>query len=168
MADPFIAETPCARACPGCPCTPRDTGTAVVAEARRWIGTPYCHQASTRGAGADCLGLIRGVWRAVLGPEPEDPGAYTADWAEATGEERLLGAALRHMARIAPEDARVGDMLLFRMVEKGPAKHAGILSSPTLDAGRLIHAYSGHAVCETRLTQPWLRRMVGIFRFPAL
>ena len=36
---------------------------AVVAAARRWLGTPYRHQASVRGEGADCLGLVRGVWR---------------------------------------------------------------------------------------------------------
>ena len=30
----------------------------VVATARAWIGTPYVHQASVRGAGCDCLGLL--------------------------------------------------------------------------------------------------------------
>ena len=37
----------------------------IVARARAWIGTPYRHRASCRGAGADCLGLVRGVWREV-------------------------------------------------------------------------------------------------------
>lgn len=37
------------------------TRAAIVAEARRWLGTPYRHQASVIGAGADCLGLVRGV-----------------------------------------------------------------------------------------------------------
>ncbi|MFZ1680734.1 MAG: peptidase P60, partial [Rhizobiaceae bacterium] len=32
----------------------------VVAEAERWIGTPYRHQGSTRGVGCDCLGLVLG------------------------------------------------------------------------------------------------------------
>ena len=36
------------------------TGDAIVAAARTWIGTPYEHQASCRGAGTDCLGLLRG------------------------------------------------------------------------------------------------------------
>jgi len=39
----------------------------IVAEARRWIGTPYRHQASLIGVGCDCLGLVRGIWRAVVG-----------------------------------------------------------------------------------------------------
>ena len=54
----------------------------VVGAARGWIGTPYVHQASVRGAGCDCLGLLRGVWREVIGAEPETPPAYTPDWAE--------------------------------------------------------------------------------------
>lgn len=53
--------------------------TPVVIAARRWIGTPYVHQAALRGAGADCLGLVRGVWREVLGEEPEPVPPYTPD-----------------------------------------------------------------------------------------
>ena len=37
----------------------------IVREARSWIGTPYRHQGALKHAGADCLGLIRGVYRAV-------------------------------------------------------------------------------------------------------
>ena len=44
---------------------------AILTEARSWIGTPYQHQASAKGAGCDCLGLVRGVWRALWGDEPE-------------------------------------------------------------------------------------------------
>lgn len=138
----------------------------VISAARAWLGTPYRHQASCRGAGADCLGLVRGVWRDVLGTEPERPPAYSPDWAEATGEERLLSAAIRHLVRVSPDSATAGDILLFRMIDRGPAKHAAILVSETLDDGRIIHAYSGHAVCETALTKGWRRRLAGVFRFP--
>ena len=71
-----------------------DARNRIVCEARRWIGTPYRHQASLKGVGCDCLGLVRGVWRAGYGAEPEAAPAYTADWAEATGEERLLPEAV--------------------------------------------------------------------------
>jgi NlpC/P60 family putative phage cell wall peptidase len=116
--------------------------------------------------GADCLGLVRGVWREVIGPEPARPPAYTPDWAEATGEERLLDAAMRHLVRVPRDAAAAGDVLLFRMLERGPAKHAAILVSPWLGDGTIVHAYSGHAVCETRLTEAWMRRLAGVFRFP--
>ena len=144
------------------------SGADVVTAARRWLGTPYRHQASCRGAGADCLGLIRGVWREVLGPEPEAVPPYSPDWAEATGEERLLEAARRLMVPVCAHDAAPGDILLFRMLDRGPAKHVGILVSEGLQAGRLIHAYSGHDVCETRLTDAWCRRLAGIFRLPGV
>ena len=32
-----------------------------------WIGTPYRHQASRKGVGCDCLGLVLGVWRELYG-----------------------------------------------------------------------------------------------------
>ena len=60
-----------------------------VAQARLWLGTPYVHQAATLGSGSDCLGLLRGVWRAVMGPEPEDVPPYTMDWSEAEGREEM-------------------------------------------------------------------------------
>jgi NlpC/P60 family putative phage cell wall peptidase len=139
----------------------------AVAEARRWIGTPYCHQASVCAAGADCLGLLRGVWRAVIGPEPERAGPYSADWSETSGEERLLAAAMRHLVPIDPAEAGFGDILLFRMHPSAPAKHVGLLVSERLDQGRIVHAYSGHSVCETHLTASWRRKLAACFRFPA-
>lgn len=135
---------------------------AIVAEARAWIGTPYLHRASVRGAGADCLGLVRGVWRAVLGPEPEALPPYAPDWAEAGQAETLAQTALRHMRPVAPEAAQVGDVLLFRFRAHLPAKHAAILSAP----GRMIHAYDGACVCEGDLAPWWRRRLVYAFAFP--
>lgn len=141
-------------------------GAAIVAAARGWIGTPYRHQASCRGVGADCLGLVRGIWRELVGEEPERPPAYSPDWAEATGEERLLAAAMRHLIPAPPRGAAPGDVLLFRMRDAGPVKHAAILTSCGLPGGTIVHAWSGHAVCETRLTDAWARRLAGVFRFP--
>lgn len=136
---------------------------AVVAEARAWIGTPYVHQASCRGAGADCLGLVRGVWRAVIGPEPEVPPPYTPDWGEGGGRELLLSAAmgwLRHVTVPAP-----GDVILFRMRDGAVAKHLGIATAVGPGAA-FVHAYSGHGVVESPLSAPWARRIVARFAFP--
>ncbi len=141
--------------------------TEIVAAARGWIGTPYRHQASAKGAGCDCLGLLRGVWREVLGPEPETPPAYTAGWAEAPGAapmEAMAEAARRHMTEIAPGDAREGDALLFRMRRNGPAKHVAILTG----GDRMIHAWSGHAVVETSIGRWWRARIAHAFRFPGV
>ena len=140
------------------------TRTAIVAEARAWIGTPYRHQASLKGVGCDCLGLVRGVWRAVLGEEPQRVPAYSRDWAEATGEETLADAARAHMIEIAPAEALPGDVLLFRYRERYPAKHAAIVSAP----GMMVHAHDGAAVAEVALSPWWQRRLAFAFRFPGV
>lgn len=85
----------------------------VVEAARGWIGTPYVHQQATKAAGCDCLGLLRGVWREVLGEEPEAVPAYSMDWSEPQGEERLWRAAGRHLRAKARDRAAPGDVLLF-------------------------------------------------------
>lgn len=139
---------------------------AVLAEAREWLGTPYRHQASVKGAGADCLGLIRGVWRALYGAEPEAPPAYTPDWAERGGAETLYEAAARHLRSIPLAAARPGDVLLFRIAPGAPAKHCAILSEGALTRGRILHAYWGRAVTETWLTPWWRRRAAFGFQFP--
>ncbi len=138
----------------------------IVAEARAWIGTPYLHQASVRGGGTDCLGLLRGVWREVYGPEPEVVPAYTQDWSEPSGREDLMAAAERWLVRKALADAGVGDVILFRMRAGVVAKHLGI-ASDLGPAPRFVHAYTGHGVIESPLSTPWARRIVARFAFPA-
>ncbi len=137
----------------------------LVAEARSWIGTPYVHQMSAKGAGCDCLGLIRGVWRAVIGPEPEAVPAYTRDWSEPQGEERLWAVGLAHFVPVARDVHRAGDVILFRMREQSVAKHLG-LAAEGPHGPTFIHAYSGHGVVESALSGPWARRIVARFAFP--
>lgn len=138
--------------------TPRQA--EIVAAARGWLGTPYRHQASLRGVGCDCLGLLRGVWRETVGPEPELPGPYTPDWAEAGGRESLLAAARRRLLPLPAVEP--GAALFFRWREGAPAKHCGVATEP----GRLIHAHDGACVAEVALSG-WLRRgLVGAFAFP--
>mgnify|MGYP006270881259 FL=1 len=140
----------------------------VVAAARGWLGTPYVHQASCRGGGCDCLGLVRGVWRELYGCEPEAAPAYSADWGEPGGIEILWRAAERHLRLRRQGDAGApGDLLLFRMRERSIAKHLGIAAEgpggPTF-----VHAMSGKGVLESPLSAPWARRIVARFEFPNL
>lgn len=135
----------------------------VIRIARSWIGTPYRHQASMKGAGADCLGLVRGVWRELYRVEPERPPPYSQDWCEATGDEALWRAANRLLAPGIGDEA--GEVLLFRMGESGPAKHLAIRAARAEDA-TIIHAYSGRAVIESPFGESWRRRVVAAFRFP--
>jgi NlpC/P60 family putative phage cell wall peptidase len=131
----------------------------IIGAARGWLGTPYVHQQAVRGAGCDCLGLVRGVWREVRGAEPEAVPPYTPDWSEAGQEERLWQAARRWLCEV--REPVPGDVLLFRMRAGAVAKHLGIMSGPEA----FIHAYSGHSVVESRLTAAWRRRVVAAFAF---
>lgn len=137
----------------------------AVVEARRWIGTPFRHQASRRGAGTDCLGLLRGVWRALYGAEPASVPAYSMDWAEPAGDEALWQALAVHMREKPVANAAAGDVVLLRMRPGAVAKHVGVQAEAGPGAS-LIHAYWGHGVVESPLTEPWARRIVARFEFP--
>lgn len=133
--------------------------------ARGWIGTPYVHQASAKGAGADCLGLLRGVWREMFAGEPEPVPPYTPDWSEVQRDEQLWRAARRHLLQKPVGETQRGDVILFRMRAGSVAKHLGILAQTGADA-HFIHSYSGHGVVESPLSEPWRRRIVAVFAFP--
>ena len=133
----------------------------VIAGARLWLGTPYVHQASVPGAGCDCLGLARGVWRDLHGAEPVTPPPYTRDWGEAGGAEVLADAARRFLLEIPVSGAGPGALILFRMARGAPAKHCGIRSE-----NGLIHAYQGAGVIEEPWSPIWARRAAFAFLYP--
>jgi len=138
------------------------TRSAIVTEARAWIGTRYRHQASVKGVGCDCLGLVRGIYRNVVGIEPETPPPYAPDWAEASGVETLHEAALRHLTSVPRENFGAGDVLLFRWRAGFVAKHVAIATGE----GTMIHAHDCAAVCEIAIAPWWRRRLAFAFRFP--
>jgi NlpC/P60 family putative phage cell wall peptidase len=133
----------------------------VITAARLWLGTPYVHQASVPGAGCDCLGLARGIWRDLLGPEPVIPPPYTRDWGEAGSEEVLAEAARRFLLEIPIGVAGPSALILFRMARNAPAKHCGIRSETGL-----IHAYEGAGVIEEPWSPIWARKAAFAFHYP--
>ncbi len=135
----------------------------VVAKALTWVGTPYRHQASLKGVGCDCIGLVRGVWGEVV-----DLPAYSPDWAEIGGKEMLLDGLSARFQTVDLAAARPGDVLVFRMRPRSPAKHAAILSEGGVDdpRARIVHAYWGHAVVQSWLAPVWRKHVVAAFRFP--
>jgi NlpC/P60 family putative phage cell wall peptidase len=135
----------------------------VIAAARGWLGTPYHDQASVKGAGCDCLGLARGVWREVVGPEPLPVPPYSRDWGEAGPVEVLADGAGRWMLMVPVAEAGPGALVLFRMRRGAIAKHIGILTGE----GSFLHAYEGLGVVEEPLTPAWARRIALAFLFPA-
>jgi NlpC/P60 family putative phage cell wall peptidase len=136
----------------------------VVAEARGWLGTPYHDQASVRGAGCDCLGLARGVWREVVGPEPMPIPPYSRDWGETGPREVLAEGARACMIEVEPSQAGPGALLLLRIGPRAIAKHVGIVTS----GNSFIHAYERLGVIEEPLTNSWRRRVAFAFLLPRM
>jgi len=135
---------------------------AVSIAARAWLGTPYHEQASVRGVGCDCLGLVRGVWREVVGDEPLPLPRYSRDWGETGTREPLAEAARQVMPEIPVADITPGALILFRMRTGAVAKHCGIVSGPD----RFIHAYERTGAVEVPLDHAWRRRLAFAFLFP--
>ena len=140
------------------------TRARIIMLARTWAGTPYHHQASTKGVGTDCLGLVRGIYRELYGVEAAPVPGYSRDWAEASGHETLFDAARLHLHEVPLVDADGGDVLLFRWRARTVAKHVGVL----LGRPRLIHAFEDVPVCEIKMTPWWWRHAVAAFRFPGV
>ena len=134
----------------------------VIAAARGWLGTPYHDQASVRGAGCDCLGLARGIWREVVGSEALPVPPYSRDWGEMGSREVLADSAARVLIRIDPTEAGPGAVVLFRMREGAVVKHVGILTGEN----SFIHSYERLGVIEQPLTMTWRRRIAFAFLFP--
>jgi len=125
------------------------------------------HQASVKGAGCDCLGLLRGVWREFRGAEPEDAPPYSPDWAEATGAETLYAAMTRHLSETDRAAIAPGDVALFRMTPRGPAKHCGIVAERG-GALTLIHARQNKRVSEEAFSPYWRKKLAFVFRLRAI
>ena len=136
----------------------------VVTIARTWFGTPYHHQASLKGVGYDCLGLVRGIYAELYGHPTKTPPAYTRDLAEATKTETLLNAADQHLIAVNKDSYSVGDVVIFRLRTGAMAKHCAIVSG--LDPDRMIHAFESGPVCEVNMSSWWKRHIAAAYSFP--
>lgn len=137
----------------------------ALAAAQAWLGTPYLHQASVRGLGCDCLGLLRGVWRDLYGEETEAIPAYRPDWAETAKDEPLLRGLHRWLDPLPLAEARPGDVVLFRISPGACVKHCAVLSAAGAQM-RMIHAYWGHGVTESWMGRWWRSRLAAAFAWP--
>jgi len=126
---------------------------SIVAEARRWIGTPWRHQACKRGVGTDCLGLIVGVGVAVgaEGNEAWAGDARVKGYGRVPVPETLLNLCDEYLSRKPIAAALPGDILVMAFL-KYP-QHFAIVSA--LGPTYMVHAYAQRRqVIETRSDIP--------------
>lgn len=138
------------------------TGADIVAEARSWLGTAFHWQASLKGVGADCKGLVWGVARELGLPEAQSLYASTADYGAKVPAALLKRGLGETFLRVA--DPRPGDVLLMK--PGGVAQHLAIHAGETV-----IHTYSTGPRCvvETPIRaalRAW--PLDSAWRFPSL
>ena len=134
--------------------------SAVVAEARSWLLTPYHHAGRIKGAGVDCLTLLAEVFeRAGLVPHV-DPGHYPPDWHLHRSEERYLDGVLEYARPVADPPYRPGDIALFRFGRC--AAHGAIV----VEWPRILHAYApaGCVTLDSAESGELRSRFAGIYR----
>jgi NlpC/P60 family putative phage cell wall peptidase len=111
-------------------------GALIAAEAEEWVGTPFHWQASAKGRGCDCKGLIAGVARAVGRAEADSVEAIAADYGKFVPVPRLKAGLARLFDRVA--ERQPGDVLLLRM--GGVAQHLAIYAPTETQPDRIIEA----------------------------
>jgi cell wall-associated NlpC family hydrolase len=108
-------------------------GEQVWAEALTWRGTPFHWQASVKGVGCDCKGLISGVARELLRPEAASIPANISDYHRRVPV-LVLKAGLAQLFDRASAPER-GDILLLRFA--GQPQHLAIFGGASV-----IHTYN--------------------------
>jgi NlpC/P60 family putative phage cell wall peptidase len=135
----------------------------IVAEARAWIGTPFQHQAHSKGVAADCAGVIRGVPQA-LGLYP---GVEIQAYLRQPDPRRMRAALLEHLDPVPFKAVLPGDVLHFR-IDIEP-QHLAIVTE--LEPLRAVHATSRPKVSGTvefRVDAWWRQRLAGCYRYRGL
>jgi cell wall-associated NlpC family hydrolase len=140
----WVAAKRVALVAPGEP-TRRPTGSAVVAEARKFLGLPYLW-GGTSGFGFDCSGLTHAVYAQLGVTIPRDA---TPQFAVGTPVARI-------------RDLRKGDLVFFR-TRSGAIHHVGIYAG----RGRMIHSpRTGQPVQISSITKGlWAREFAGGRRY---
>lgn len=136
----------------------------IVRVARGWIGTPYHHQAALKGVGCDCIGLLVGVWKELIGKLPVEPPVYSPQWHLHQKESQLIKVLKGDygFVEVTANYPPAGSVMCMGL-ERGPAHHAGISTGN----GTFIHSYSlSKKVVEVTFDPSWKRRLHAILEYP--
>lgn len=126
----------------------------VVAEARRWVGTPYHHRAAVLGAGVDCAQLLIEVYGDAGVIEKFDTGPYPCDWHLHQSEERYVELILQFADEIDPRLVESADVVAWKYGRT--FSHGAIVT----DWPRVVHAFAPYlCVDETDITGTALERL---------
>lgn len=109
----------------------------LVAEARKWIGTPYVYGGHSR-SGTDCSGMVMELFREVYKMKLPRSSAMQQQYARPVKKDEMMP----------------GDLVFFATGAKGRVSHVGLY----IGDGLMIHASASKGVMESPLTQNyWVR-----------
>lgn len=142
----------------------------LVEQMRSLIGTPFFHAAREPGIGLDCVGVILvPAWTMKL--TAYQPPNYGPDFDRnllvncvAAAMERIdiKWEARDYETRGVPK-ALPGDVLLFAL--HGQPAHLAYATGE----GSMVHAHQKpEAVIEEDISEAWAKRLVSVWRWPAL
>jgi NlpC/P60 family putative phage cell wall peptidase len=140
------------------------TRAEIIVEARTWIGTRWHHQASRKGVGCDCIGLVAAVARelGIDGAAEYDAALEVRGYGRSPDPKMLIEAADRFLRRIADDTARPGDILVMRFTED-PQHFALVVS---VYPWRIVHAYAqARRVVEHQLDNVWRARVMRAYSY---
>ena len=148
------------------------TREEVLAEARKWIGTRWHHQAMVKGVGCDCAGLVLGVGFAVGAMDVElgdDRLKKFVAYSRHPDPAKMLEALNLLMVKIPRHEAGAGDVV-YRKYGKQPQHLAiltGVLTEPM---SGVIHAlaWPTRKVVEHRTDEDWYTNTLSAWRYPKL
>ena len=132
----------------------------IVAAALAEVGKPYAHAGDGPDA-FDDYGLVRSVLQSAAGVSLMQ--AKRRPWVGVQEDGLLVGAfgdAWPRLDMPPLAEREPGDVLVFRIVRGGPARHCGVMVSDD----RFVHAYAGRAVVQGWLSRWWTERLACVFR----
>ena len=148
------------------------TRAQVVAEARTWLGTRWHHQASLKGVGCDCVGLVRGaclnlgIFEQNIFDMPQ--GREFVGYSRTPSGATLEAGCAAFMTRIDFADAQVADLVLMAF-EKMEPSHVGFLGDYPGGGFSLIHSCaSRRQVVESRLDEDLRSKIVSAWQLPSV
>lgn len=130
--------------------------SSIVSAARSYLDTPWKHQGRMRGHGVDCAGLLMCVAYDVGIKD-----VRISDYGRTADPDRARAIIEEHMVPVRFSEVASGDVLSFVILND--VQHYGMVTAP----GMFLHAYQPVGkVVEQSLSEPWLRRLRGCYRFP--
>jgi cell wall-associated NlpC family hydrolase len=131
--------------------------SALVAEARTYLGCRFRHQGRSR-QGIDCAGLVIEAAKAVHGSTFDK-----TDYDRQASDETMIKLCEQHLNRVDLANLQPGDVLVMRFENQ---RHMAIVTDYPGALGMIHAAAINRKVVEHRLDSAWRARIMRAYRFP--